>query len=488
MTNLFRNLREFYRKFSSRIFPLGLFLLLAFSVWAQTAPPQTAPAPQPQAEPSAKEQKISPAEAEELFHSVDEIMRFASKDTGLPIKQEVKRRLASRDEVTAYVEKNMAKDEDAQRLRRSELVLKKFGLVPRDFDLQTFLLGLWREQVAGYYDPETKTVSLLDWVGAEQQKPVMAHELTHALQDQSFGLKKWLKGNDLNDKKTPTPADIENDEITAARQAVVEGQAMLTLIDYELAPTHQTLAGSPQLLGPLKQEMVNGTADSTLFRQAPIFLRESLIFPYRYGMEFALALQQAGGPENPFARPFRQPPVSTRNIMQPETYLSGEKIPPMPVPDFNKIFPDYERFDIGAIGQFDVDVLVHQYAGEAAAREISPHWRGGYYYAARPKKDTAAPLGILYLSRWSNAERATQFAALYVRSLPQRYKQVQEELTPGDVPLRLPALLSLNGKHIWTTEEGPVVVTVKNDMVLVTESLDGAISNALEKALLSPQP
>jgi hypothetical protein len=331
-------------------------------------------------------------------------------------------------------------------------------------------------------------VSLLDWVDAEQQKPVMAHELTHALQDQSFGLKKWLKGNDLNDKKTPTPSDIENDEITAARQAVVEGQAMLALIDYELAPTHQTLAGSPQLLGPLKQEMVNGTADSTLFRKAPIFLRESLIFPYRYGMEFALAVQLAKGPENPFARPFRQPPVSTRNIMQPETYLSGEKIPAMPVPDFNKIFKDYERFDIGAIGQFDVDVLIHQYAGEAAAREISPHWRGGYYYAARPKKNSSAPLGILYLSRWSNAERATQFAALYAQSLPQRYQQVQEDVKAGDVPLRLPTLLSLNGKHTWNTEEGPVIIEVKNDMVLVTESLDGATVAELEKELLPTQP
>ena len=91
-----------------------------------------------------RERKISPKEAEELFQDVDQILEFASKDSGLPIKKEVKRRLTSRDEVVAYLEKSMAEDKDAQRLRRSELVLKKFGLLPRDFDLQTFLVALLR--------------------------------------------------------------------------------------------------------------------------------------------------------------------------------------------------------------------------------------------------------------------------------------------------------------------------------------------------------
>src|SRR5205085_11850251 len=147
---------------------------------------------------STEETKISPEEAHELFRSVDEILRFASKDSALPIKKEIKRRLTSRDEVVAYLQKSMAEDKDAQRLRRSELVLKKFGLLPQNFDLQSFLVALLREQVAGYYDVKTKTVNLLDWVDAEQQKPVMAHELTHALQDQSFGLDKWMKAVDVD--------------------------------------------------------------------------------------------------------------------------------------------------------------------------------------------------------------------------------------------------------------------------------------------------
>ena len=74
--------------------------------------------------------KITPREAEALFHSVDEILAFDSKQTGLPIRKQVKRRLTSRDEVVAYLTKHM-KDEDVKKLQRSELVLKKFGLLPR---------------------------------------------------------------------------------------------------------------------------------------------------------------------------------------------------------------------------------------------------------------------------------------------------------------------------------------------------------------------
>src|SRR5215472_17509309 len=159
---------------------------------------------------SSTETKITPQQANELFRDVDTILAFASKDSSLPIKRDIKRRLASREEVVTYLKKNMAEDKDVKRLRRTELVLKKFGLLPKDFDLQTFLVSLLEEQVAGYYDSKTKTVNLPDWVVPELQRPVLAHELTHALQDQSFGLDKWLKkgDEDLDTKKNLTPADI----------------------------------------------------------------------------------------------------------------------------------------------------------------------------------------------------------------------------------------------------------------------------------------
>jgi hypothetical protein len=486
---------------------LCLLLLLPWFAWAQTqepAPPSAPPGPTQQEPPGQgatksdksakaaedKEQKISPKEAEELFRSVDQILEFASKDSGLPIKHEVKRQLATRDEVAVYLKKSMAEDKGTQRLQRTELVLKKFGLLPKDFDLQTLLVALLREQVAGYYDDKTQMVNLLDWIDAEQQKPVLAHELTHALQDQSFGLEKWMKvgDTDLDEKENITAADIEDDEIGEAREAVVEGQAMVVLVDYMLAPMGKNLLSSPQLANALKEGMLVGSDDSPAFQKAPIFLKEELTFPYRYGLDFEAELLKAGK-DKAFAGAFLHPPRTSRQIMEPQSYLSGEELPSMRVPDFKHDFKNYERFDVGAMGEFDVAILMDQYAGEEASREIYPHWRGGYYYAVRPKADASAPLAILYVSRWSSSEAATEFAALYAKALAKRYQHVEEATGDERNPVAdLQTISTLAGTHTWTTEEGPIMIAVQRDTVFITESMDPATTQQLEQELLGVGP
>jgi hypothetical protein len=476
-----------------------LAMLLALPVWSQTAQTQShspnrknlnelglevqdrqsSPAPAGEgarATQATQEKIISPQEAKQLFKSVDEILEFASQATKLPIKQEVKRRLVERNEVQSFIQKNMKEDKDTQRLERSEVMLKKFGLLPRDFDLKTFLVALLKEQVAGYYDPKTKTVNLLNWVDLESQRPVLAHELTHALQDQSFGLEKWMRaGEQSSHIGDPSPDDIATDEVQAARQAVVEGQAMVTLLDYSLAPTGKTMLELPQIAEALKQGMLAGTAETPTFRTAPIFLKDTLTFPYRYGMDFTAALLIAGGKDLAFAGAFKNPPRTTREIMEPRTYLSHEKLEPLKLLDFDNDFKSYDRFDIGAMGEFDVAVLVEQYAGGDEARELYPHWRGGYYFAGRPKGDKAAPLGLLYLSRWSSPEKAAEFAAVYAKALAQRYKRPRGLGADGKVTDDAPPVDSwrtLRGHHAWLTEDGPVVIDVRGDRILISESLD----------------
>src|SRR5579862_3418928 len=449
--------------------------------------PKTSP---PADEADKPEVKITPRQAEELFHSVDEILDFDSKQTGLPIKREVKRKLTSRDEVVSYLTKHL-NDEDTQRLRRSELVLKKFGLLPRDFNLETFLVSLLREEVAGYYDPKTRTVNLLDWVPMEEQEPVMAHELTHALQDQSVGLQKWMKRGekDLGEiKKDPTPADIENDEMDNAREAVIEGQAQTMMFQYAMAPTGRSIVDAPDLLEAMETETLTGSSSTKVFNEAPIFLKESLTFPYSYGTEFVVKLMQKGGKAKAFAGVLQNPPHTTRQIMEPETYLSGEKIEPMFVPDFKRDFKDYQKFDIGAMGEFDVAVLIEQYAGKQTSKHIYPEWRGGYYYAARVKDNAAAPLGLLYVSRWSSADAAGHFAEIYAESLKQRYKSAKEVGDPTlDSATQSEDSRSefLKGRHAWTTEDGPVVIEEQGDIVFVSESLDAATTSTLEKEVFS---
>jgi hypothetical protein len=469
---------------------LALFLIpLAVSVVGEArtgsfALTQTAAG---QAATATQEQKISPQEAEKLFRSVDEILRFASQDTLFPIKHTVKRQLVSRDEVADYVTRHTSEDEDAKRLRRSELVLKKFGLLPRDFELGKFLVALLKEQVAGYYDPKTKTVNLLDWLDAEQQKPVLAHELTHALQDQSFNLEQYMKPGDadLDKKKEITFQDIANDEIGTTRQAVVEGQAMVVLVDYMLAPLGQSLKDSPQVVEALKQGMLVGTADAVQFQNAPIYMKEALTFPYRYGIDFIAAMLTKEGKEKAFAALFQNPPRTTRQIMQPQTYLDGERLEPMPLPDFRQVFKDYDRFDVGAIGEFDVAVLIDQYAGAETAHRLYPHWRGGYYYAARPKGDPASPLALLYVSRWSDADKASEFAAIYAGALAKRYAHVHDVAENGKAAGAPAGTEKMTGKHTWLTEEGPLLIEAEGDTVLIVESLDQAATEKLEREVFA---
>ena len=455
----------------------------------KTVRPAQAQSTQPPSAPDEKDEvKITPRQAEELFHSVDEILDFDSKQTGLPIKREVKRKLTSRDEVVSYLTKHLD-DEDTKRLRRSELVLKKFGLLPHEFDLQTFLVSLLREEVAGYYDPKTRTVNLLDWVPMAEQEPVVAHELTHALQDQAVGMEKWMRKGDKDlaeIRKDPTPADIENDEIDNAREAVIEGQAQAMMFQYAIAPTGHTIVNSPELVDAMQEETLTGTPGTKVFNSAPIFMQESLTFPYSYGMQFVVKLMRKGGKEQAFAAVLKNPPHTTRQIMQPETYLSGEKIEPMRVPDFKHDFANYQKFDIGAMGEFDVAVLIEQYAGKPASKRLYPEWRGGYYYAAKPKADSAGILGLLYVSRWSSADKAAEFAAIYAHSLKDRYKKAQEAEDPKQSGQADDDVLK--GRHVWTTEDGAVVIEVQGDTVLVSESLDAGTTASLEKEIFPALP
>src|SRR5260370_2861072 len=137
------------------------------------------------------------------------------------------------------------------------------------------------------------------------------------------------------------------------------------------------------------------------------------------------------------------------------------------------------------MGEFDVVVLIEQYAGKELSKRLYPEWRGGYYYAARPKADAAAPLALLYVSRWSSAEKASEFAAIYARSLGQRYKKAEavgdsssDKAAPQNPEDKSDAL---KGRQTWSTEEGTVEIEEQGNTVMVSESIDPATTQVLEK-------
>jgi hypothetical protein len=455
---------------------LFVFLLFAATVAAQT-PTQQPPPPQPsggqqghQAQAQEPEHHISPAEAEELFKAVDEIMAFDSKVTGLPIKHPVKRKLTSRKEVEKYFVDSFKDDESAKHLTQAEVVLKKFGLIPRDSSLEGTLLALYTEAVAGYYDPKTKTVYLLDWLDPEGQKPVLAHELTHALQDQNFDLNKFMKHG--KQKKTGK-YDVSTSEAMSARVALMEGQAAAAMVDYLLAPQGQSVETNPEIARAVQAGMLSDEG-APIMRKAPLYLREDLKFPYTFGLNFVLDLLKISK-QKAFAESFQNPPLDTRQIMEPQTYLERQLVPPITMPDFDKVLgKEWERFDVDSVGEFDVSVLAREYgASFADAQKMSRDWRHQYYFAAAKKgvkPSKPGDVALIYVSRWSSPEAAEAFAKLDGESLKKRYQK--------------PSPVAGESGH-WTTEEGDVFIQQQGNMVLVTEGFDAAMSQKLRSAALS---
>ncbi|MGC1345534.1 MAG: hypothetical protein WA863_05390, partial [Methyloceanibacter sp.] len=349
---------------------------------------------------------------------------------------------------------------------RAAISLKKLGLLPRDFNLREYMLGLYKEQVEGWYDAHSKTVYLLDWVAPDVQKPVMAHELVHALQDQSFDLEKWL--NVAKDSKDDT-AQMLLDEQRTARQAVVEGQAMIVLFDYQLTSVGQSVESAPDLVNSMKSSMLD-EGSTPMYAKAPIYLREAMLFPYTYGMEFSRTLLVKHGKQAAFAGVFERPPFDTREIMQPATYLSAESQPQLKVVPLEKILgPDWRRTDFSGLGEIDLRIILRQWGGSEIASKLAPAWRGGYYMALTNKKSPKdAPVPLALVLSFASPRDANEFASVYESSLPQRYKSVQAAASPRQ----------------WTTEEGVVRLYIDGSTVVAAESFSPEDAAKIHDALV----
>ncbi len=449
--------------------PLTSFLLpLLFFL---PAVEQTAPPPTPDTAAN-KTPHISAAQARELFRSVDTILRFDAGDTGLPARSAVKRKLITREQVVAFLKEKMDEDKDTARIERSAIVLEKFGLLPPHFALRPFLLSLLGEQVAGFYDSKTKTVNLLDWIDADTQKPVLAHELTHALQDQYQGargldLDKWENAGPDNDPKNVTDdrEHIRYDETDSAREAVLEGQAMVAYMDWGLAGQGRSLRTLPALsLGEMENADAQST-DSPILASAPLVLRDSLLFPYEDGLIFEQKLLQTHGTAAAFAGTLQRPPDSTWDILHPEAYARGERAPLLSMPDLHPLLDaDWAPYDVGVMGALDVRMLAEALGSKGAGADAALAWDGGIYYAAQArsaKGDAArdpASVALVYLSRWKTTDAARSFAELYRASLTKRYAGlVSQEKT--------------DTRTVDMTREGPIVVEQHNRYVFLSHTL-----------------
>ena len=432
--------------------------------------------------------RMTDVDTKELFRAVDKVLDFASEDTGFPKHGAVKKALVGPADIEKFTKDRLARAEYSQRFGRSELTMKKFGLLPRDFNLREFLVKSNGQSIAGLYDDETKTIWLLNTISMEKQGPILAHELTHALQDQNYDLQHWAKAGEKASGSKPgsdDQADL-NGESTTARHAVVEGQAMVVYIDFMLSLFGRNLKDSPGVVASMEDAAVSATIDTELMHKAPMVLREAGSFPYREGLFFEADLLQKRGKHAAFEGVFAQPPRNTHEVFDSNAYLEHAKLPPVSIPDVRPVLNgNYEVFDFGSFGELDVRALLKQFGDKHGAADFAPAWQGGSYVAFRKAQLTkdgevkTGDVALLYVSRWKTAAAAEHFARFYATSVAKRYSNALIQDVPRCSAAPCPA-----GAALVSTEEGPVIVEEWPDnTVIVSESFDSATAAKLSSAI-----
>ena len=371
--------------------------------------------------------------------ATEAVLKETSELRELPILRAVKSGTQSRAEIEKFLIKNMDEDTSPAEMHASEVALKKLGLVPSDFQFRSFIIKLLTEQVAGYYDPKQQQFYLADWIDLDGQKPVMAHELTHALQDQHFDLRrfeKWPKGD----------SDAE-----LAAHALVEGDASLAMAVY--------VARNPLRIISLMKSMGANSTSTELIDSAPRAIRESLLFPYEQGMQWAQQLyRREGWPL--VTKAYKDLPQSTEQILHAEKYFAREAPVKINLPDISSMLGlGWKRIDIDVNGEWSYYLILDEFLkSQDESRRAAAGW-GGDRYSVYEEPKTGQVM-IAHLSAWDTEQDAQEFFNAYVKRTERRYKTATHLSTTE----------STTDKN-WRTDEGNVIMQRRGMRVLVVEGI-----------------
>ena len=341
-----------------------------------------------------------------VFAQIDSIVKSLSEISGLSEKHPVPYGRISKRRLRQFLTKRIKKTLKPEEIRADELALKMFGLVPQDFDLRKSTIDLLTEQAAAFYDYDAKKLFLLEDSSVESEVTTLAHELSHALADQHFDLEHFID-------ETPS-----NDDENLAHTAVVEGQASWLMIAYELKQAGRTPAPTPEMLKSVEDSSDTSISDYPVLKGSPLYIQQSLLFPYTEGTMFFDAVYKKMG-KAAFSAVFANAPMDSAQIIHPDRYFAHQK----PVdPELPKLILTNEGKEIteGSMGEFDHRMLLRQYFDEAKATGLAPHLRGGRFRIV-PSGKQHKPV-LEYVSEWDSNDRAATFFAAYEKILRRKWK------------------------------------------------------------------
>jgi hypothetical protein len=333
-----------------------------------------------------------------LIQAADEIVRQVVALRGLPEKTPVARGVLSRAEIGAKLKERIGKEYTPDEVKAEARVLKRLGLLPVDADYEKLILDLLMEQVAGFYDPFTAKLYIADWLPLEMQRPALAHEIEHALQDQHFDLKRFAE-----------PLKDDGDR-QLAHSALVEGDGTAVMLEFQAQAMGLPVDQLPDLVATIGKQMLQGGMGTTpMFDKAPAFLKETLIFPYLGGLSFVESLRK-GQPWSHVDEVWKNPPESTEQIMHPEKYLAKEHPRAVTAGAMPSLGARKElRRDV--IGELEWKILFASKLPEEEAEKAAAGWGGDRIVAyTEPGKPDALPV-VVAMVAWDSETDAKEAEA-----------------------------------------------------------------------------
>jgi len=336
-------------------------------------------------------------------------MKIASGIRKLDIKKEVPCKLEGKDEVEKYLRETLGKKIPPERIRNEGRVYGLLGLIPVDFDYLNNIVKLYTDQLGGYYDPDTDSYVMANWLPASMQMPIAVHELTHALQDQHFKLDSLM--DEVHD----------DSDALLARSALVEGDATAVMLDYARSMNGEPSIVKEKNVSAFMMQNITGAMLSSGVSSAPPSLQAMLIFPYVSGLRFVHQLLRTGGTAA-VDQAFRKLPDSSAEILHPERYQSkkrGFHRPARPVLEQYGITSETKPAFEDRLGEFVISTLLSNYIPPLQASRAASGWDGDrlWFFDVESKAGTVLVWRLL----WESDKDALEFSQALTEAFEKRF-------------------------------------------------------------------
>jgi hypothetical protein len=404
---------------------------------------------------------------------MDQIQDEVVEIRGLNPNADIPRALLAPDELRQNVINDFLADYTPKAAKQDAISLSLFGLLPETFNLLTFYEDLYSEQIAGYYDNESKEMYVIS--GSEfggPERMTYAHEFTHILQDQNYDFENGLKISDDYCE--------EDSERCAAASALIEGDASLTeyIWFYQYA-TSQDQADVQSFYQDFQ---------SPVYESAPDFMKEDFLFPYSVGQEFVQVLYDQGGWQA-VNNAYTNPPLSTEQIMHPRRYPDDTPIQ-VSLPDLSVTLSDgWEQIESDVVGEwFTYLMLAKGYQPEIqleaeTAREASEGWGGDTYHIYFNSINNQAALIIKTV--WDTHRDAKEFFDAF-----EMYGETRWGSPSTQVPLSTWIMNLIRGMSepglvtTWQTNDQAVVIRYDTSTTIVIIAPDSNTRDTLLESIV----